>query len=201
MQKKNRKPVRMLILILFYILSSPPVFGRDLVLLKPWQMIQTRYTLIKYKSGEDLVLFDRSVRFGAPEKIGGITADPFQDQDQDQAFARRLEKKVDALFERIQEILDMNKDFEPVNVHLYSDTAALKAAYEGIYPGECRLRAWYRFANNTVYLNVRDVHEGMLAHELAHAVIDHFLTVRPPPQTAEILARYVDTHLERGFVD
>lgn len=201
MRKNVRKPVRMLILTLFYILSSPPVFGQDLVLLKPWQMIRTRYTLIKYKSGEDLDLFDRSVRFGPSQKMGGITAEPDPVQGPDEVFARRLGKKVDAVFERVREILDMNKDFEPVNVHLYSDTAALKAAYEGIYPGECRLRAWYRFANNTVYLNVRDVHEGMLAHELAHAVIDHFLTVRPPPQTAEILARYVDTHLERGFVD
>lgn len=195
MRKNFRKLIRVFLLISFYSFNSLPVFGQDLVLLKPWQMIRTRYTLIKYKSGEDLILFDRSIRFGPFEKMGGIPA------DLDEAFARRLGKKVDAVFERVREILDMNKNFDPVNVHLYSDRAGLKKAYEGIYRGECRLRAWYRFANNTVYLNVRDVHEGMLAHELAHAVIGHFLTVRPPSQTAEILARYVDTHLERGFVD
>ena len=48
---------------------------------------------------------------------------------------------------------------------------------------------------NTVYLNVQDVHEGMLAHELAHAIIDNFMAVRPPRATAEILATYVDKHL------
>ncbi|MEH0019750.1 MAG: hypothetical protein V6Z89_08855 [Desulfobacter sp.] len=35
----------------------------------------------------------------------------------------------------------------------------------------------------------------MLAHEIAHAVVDHYLDVRPPRATAEILARYVDAHL------
>ena len=36
---------------------------------------------------------------------------------------------------------------------------------------------------------------GMLAHEMAHAIIDDFLQVRPPMASAEILARYVDAHL------
>jgi hypothetical protein len=41
---------------------------------------------------------------------------------------------------------------------------------------------------NTIYLNVDDLHEELLAHEMAHAIIDHYLLVRPPPATAEILA-------------
>ena len=37
--------------------------------------------------------------------------------------------------------------------------------------------------------------QGMLAHEMAHSIIDHYLTVRPPKRSAEILARFVDKHL------
>ena len=44
-------------------------------------------------------------------------------------------------------------------------------------------------------MNAEDVHEGMLAHEIAHSIIDHYLLVRPPRATAEILSRYVDAHL------
>jgi len=58
-----------------------------------------------------------------------------------------------------------------------------------------RVRAWYIYEQNTIYINNDDVHEGILAHEMAHAIIDHYLTVRPPKATAEILARYVDKHL------
>jgi hypothetical protein len=30
---------------------------------------------------------------------------------------------------------------------------------------------------------------------MAHSIIDNYLLVRPPKATAEILARYVDSHL------
>jgi hypothetical protein len=46
-------------------------------------------------------------------------------------------------------------------------------------------------------VSVADLHEGMLAHEMAHAIIDHFFAVRPPSSTAEILARYVGKHLDK----
>ena len=36
-----------------------------------------------------------------------------------------------------------------------------------------------------------------MAHEIAHAIIDHYLLIRPPRATAEILAHYVDEHLRR----
>ncbi len=104
--------------------------------------------------------------------------------------------KVDGIFLKAQDILDMKKAFKKVTINIYSNTRELKDAYTSIYKGKCNLRAWYRYSTNTVYLNVEDVHAGMLAHELAHGVIDHFLLVKPPSQTAEILARYVDTHLK-----
>ena len=44
-------------------------------------------------------------------------------------------------------------------------------------------------------IRVQDINEGILAHEMAHAIIDHFFDIRPPRATAEILARYVDKHL------
>ena len=89
----------------------------------------------------------------------------------------------------------MRKIMKKVKINIYHDKEELRDAYQQIYNKTCRLRAWYIFEFNTIYLNVDDVHEGMLAHEIAHSIIDHYLTVRPPSATAEILARYVDGHL------
>ncbi len=108
----------------------------------------------------------------------------------------KITKKVDVLFERVQEILDMRKKMKKVTINIYDNKKQLHDAYSSIYRKSCRIRAWYRYTNNTVYINVDDLHEGMLAHELAHAIIDHYLLVRPPTATAEILARYVDRHLK-----
>ena len=71
----------------------------------------------------------------------------------------------------------------------------LHQAYYNLYNQPKKIRAWYIFELNTIYVSATDINENMLAHEMAHAIIDNFLSVRPPSATAEILARYVDKHL------
>ena len=91
----------------------------------------------------------------------------------------------------------MRKKMKKVTINIYHNKNQLHEAYQEIYLSPCRVRAWYEYRFNTVYINVGDVHEGMLAHEMAHSIIDHYLLVRPPAATAEILARYVDSHLSK----
>lgn len=122
---------------------------------------------------------------------------------------KRFKKRVDALFEKVQEILGMNKKMKKPIVKIYSNKKQLHTAYSSIYGKSYRCyddhcstqssapRAWYIYEYNTIYINVDDVHEGMMAHEMAHSIIDHFLHVRPPKATAEILGRYVERHLHR----
>lgn len=156
-----------------------------------WKNMETKYTIIHYQSFNDLKKFNNKIRYGQDQwglKLLFSSAGPDDLMD-------RVRTKVDTLFERVQEILDMRQKMKKVAVHIYRDKMQLHDAYSRIYEGPCRIRAWYRYKNNTVYINVHDLHEGMLAHELAHAIIDHYLLVRPPVATAEILARYVDSHL------
>ena len=193
-------PKRFYIVFVCFIYLSAfqlPAAADGLIVLKPWHVVRTRFTLIKYKHPDDLAAFHGAVRFGPPKWNKKNNLVNLADKEIETMAAR----KTDAIFMQAQAILDMKKHFNPVNIHLFPNTNALNNAFESIYGAECRLRAWYRFKNNTVYLNVQDLHEGMLAHELAHAIIDHYLTVRPPRQTAEILARYVDSHLDRGFIE
>ncbi len=158
-----------------------------------WQNIETKYTIIRYQSTNDLKKFNYEVKYD-PEHSGlkGLFSSSGPDNLKDKVIT-----KVDVLFERVQKILDMRKKMDKVTINIYENKDQLKDAFFRIYKKQCRIRAWYRYRNNTVYINVKDLHEGMLAHELAHAIIDHYLLVRPPRATAEILARYVDSHLTR----
>ena len=158
-----------------------------------WLSHETRHTILHYKSAEDLKRFNHNIDFSGGDD--GFFVFRFSRDEKD-----TLEKtgdKVDAIFERAQEILDMRKNMQKVVVNIYHDSGALDTAFFQVYRQPCRIRAWYRYWNNTIYINSRDIHAGMLAHELAHAIIDHYMVVRPPRATAEILARYVDEHLER----
>ena len=165
----------------------------------PWQNLETKYTIIYYQSLEDLKKFNKNINYpqGGWGLLKGLFSRPCPDE-----LIDKIGKKVDVLYVRVQEILDMHKKVKKVKIIVYPNKGQLNTAYSEIYKvpslsyeTSSPFRAWYIYEYNTIYLNVDDLHEGMLAHEMAHAIIDHYLLVRPPKATAEILARYVDRHL------
>ncbi len=156
-----------------------------------WQSLETKYTIIHYQSLKDLKKFNHKVDYSPGE--WGLKR-LFSPSDSTKMIDK-FKKKVDVLYERVQDILDMRKRMKKVTINIYQNKKQLRAAYWGIYKKPCKLRAWYIYEYNTIYINVYDLHEGMLAHEMAHSIIDNYLTVRPPGATADILARYVDSHL------
>ena len=140
---------------------------------------------------KDLEQFDARVEYSPGE--GGVKW-MFSDSDPTDS-AGKLARKVDALFERVQEILDMRKKMKRVKINLYPDKRQLAAAYQRLFKKTCGVRSWYLYEFKTIYSNISDIHAGMLAHEMGHHIVDHYLIIRPPRATAEILARYVDKHL------
>ena len=154
------------------------------------QKMVTRYTTLVFDSAADLETFNRAIHFPAENTFAS-----FFSSGGGGSIRQELSRKVDLLFEKVQLILDMRKRMRRVRIRLFADSEQLQRAYKKIYGRRADVRGWYVYDFNTVFLNVSDVHEGILAHELGHAIIDHFLAVRPPRATAEILARYVDKHL------
>ncbi len=163
-----------------------------------WYSLETKYLTLKYENALDLKKFDEKIEFspdtsnfshfsnanrpGGPNRSGELSGE------------KKMANKLDALVEKVQLILDMRKPIN-ITVRIYPDEIALHSAYFEIYKKKKQLRAWYTFESNTIHVNAQDLFAGMLAHEISHAIVDHFLEVKPPRATAEILARYVDRHL------
>ncbi len=157
-----------------------------------WQTANGQKAVIFYQDAEDLVDFNSMIKYPAHTvKQPNISKAP----------ARIVADKVDVIFERAQDILGMHGFVNQIKIRLYKDKGQLEKVYYDIYKAKSNVRAWYTHKELTVYIQLEDLHEGMLAHELAHAVIDHFLMVPPPIETAEILARYVDSKLHSDTVD
>jgi len=154
-----------------------------------WQSFETRYTIIHYKTLEDLGRLNAKIDYSPGEwgfkSLFSGAKDP----------VASIKKKVDAVFEKVQAILDMHGRIQKVVIRIYPDRKRFHEVRYTVGREKHRLQACYVYEQNTIYINNDDVHEGVLAHEMAHAIIDHYLTVRPPRATAEILARYVDKHL------
>ncbi len=155
-----------------------------------FQRIETRYAVIRYETLKDLKKFDRKIDYNPGES----SLKSLFSSSGSKNVIDSSKKKVEALFRRVQEILDMRGKIEKVNINLYRKKRFNEVYYRlaGI---KRRVRSWYIFESKIIYINIDDVHEGILAHEMAHHIIDHYLNVRPPRATAEILARYVDKHL------
>ena len=156
-----------------------------------WQEIETRHAVICYRRLADLTALNARIRY-FPKGVAVTMLAPPANFD---SLSAVLARKVDALYERAQEILDMRRRLPRVTIRVYADRQALGAAFTALFDAPCHLRAWYLFERRSVYVTVEDVNEGMLAHEMGHHIIDHFFKVRPPANTAEILARYIDAHL------
>jgi hypothetical protein len=153
-------------------------------------ILTTKHTILTFNTEDDVATFNDSIRYEAANSLASIFSSPSSSDVQKDVI-----RKVDLLFEKVQLILDMRKPMKKVTVRIHSNEGQLKGSLMQLYQQGNNPRGWYLFENNTVYLNVKDVHEGMLAHELGHAIIDNFLSVRPPKATAEILAKYVDVNL------
>ncbi|WDP91872.1 MAG: hypothetical protein HUN04_20025 [Desulfobacter sp.] len=156
----------------------------------PWKVVKTRYLTLYYRYPSDIEQFDDCIE---PVKhLAGFSS--FSAGEPRTGRFGPLADKVDRLVEKVQLILDMRKPIR-INVRLYPNKRDLHEAYFKLFRKRRQLRAWYLFERNTIYVNVKDLFSGMLAHEVAHAVIDNYMAARPPRATAEILARYVDGHL------
>ena len=159
-----------------------------------WKELITRHTIIKYRSDDDLKKFDKKIDYFNNSSFSGLKT-LFSSSSKMDEFEKRIQDKVDGIFTRVEEILGMRKAMDRVIINIYHNGRDLKKAYYDLYKKEGKLRSWYVYENNTIYINVKDLNEGILAHEMAHSIIDHYLTVRPPAASSEILARYVDRHL------
>jgi hypothetical protein len=158
--------------------------------MEPWLRIESRHTFIHYKTSKDLEKFDKSIDY-TPQKRRAknlFSLKPSKDP------VDSIRQKVDVLFDKVEQLLEMSGKKNKVIIKLFPKKY-FYAVRDRINGKNCRFRAMYIFEQNTVYINVGDVHEGILAHEIAHAIIDNYLSVRPPKTTSEILARHVEENL------
>ncbi|MBN2121394.1 MAG: hypothetical protein JW734_10125 [Candidatus Omnitrophica bacterium] len=91
--------------------------------------------------------------------------------------------RIDRLIKRTQMILDMwPKDFK-VNIYLHRGV---------LQPNRV---AFHDSKSNSLHICVDYASDGVVAHELAHAIIDQYFPLSTPTKMQEILAQYVDRHL------
>jgi len=145
----------------------------------------TRYTTIFYANDGDLHRFARNIGSGMsfmtenPEKNPTVT-----------------KNRVDGIVEAVQRLLDMHPPNLHLSIYIYKNQAELNTAYHRLGLTGAAPPAFYAHLTESVSLSLDTITNGMLAHEIAHAIICFHFGAPPPMRMQEILAQFVDKHLE-----
>lgn len=147
-------------------------------------LLETRYATVVFKNEADLYEFGR--------KLGGPGSMVSRENPNVHAH---IKESVDRIVFRVKVLLDMHPEQMRFTVHLHPTDKGLMEAYKGLGAMGDPPIAFYSHKSRTIHLGVRNMTDGVFAHEVAHAVINFYFTVPPPAQMQEILAQYVDKHL------
>lgn len=167
------------ILLIFALVAAGALY----TIAEEWKKYETNYTVIHYRKDDDLYKFTL--------RTGGFK---FTKEGLDDSIA--LAKfRVDKIMDRVQALLDMYPPGLKIKILSYPDYASLGEQYRGYGNTGKPPIAFYLHKKRTIFLSVDSITDGMLAHEMAHAVINAFFSEPPPKKMQEVLAQYVDRHL------
>ena len=98
---------------------------------------------------------------------------------------------------RTEQILAMNPSSMEIKIKIFRNRRELSQEYVSLFGAVQNYKSFYIHSQDTIYTSMQDISDSVMSHEMAHAVIDNYFQVVPPEKTAELLATYVDSHLER----
>ena len=105
-------------------------------------------------------------------------------------------QRLDKLYNRVQDVLDMHPKTPRIKIKIFKDRDGLNDEFAKIFGKPGDFKSFYVYKHNTIYTSESDIEDSVIIHEIAHAIIDHYFSVIPPEAVGEILASYVDSHLE-----
>ncbi|MFA6355760.1 MAG: HAMP domain-containing protein [Candidatus Omnitrophota bacterium] len=155
-----------------------------------WTTVKSTFCTIFFKDKVDVRRVNERIDtyridFGLSEKPERAS----KDAEGDIAY------KFDLIFFKVQEILDMRPRDLHLNVRIYKGQSDLDRVYVEIFNQDNKFIAFYIFKLNSLFASEEKISANVMAHEIAHCVVDHYFSVLPPSKVAEMIAQYADVHL------
>ena len=168
-----------LLACLFMLVLFSPALGYEL---------KTRYTTIAYDSEHHLRKFNKEVVLGGLSYLlrdrRSITADD------------EIKNKIDVIVERVEAILEMYPKEVKLTISLLPSEDEVQVIYKRKYGKSVDFVSFYSPKDRTIFVSIKDVDLAVLAHEIAHSIIDLYYGVATPSKIHEVLAQYVESHLK-----
>jgi hypothetical protein len=108
----------------------------------------------------------------------------------------KLAYRLDSIFTRVKDILGMHPQNINIKIKIYKNRQEVNAELCYLDRSDEACKSFYLYRYNSVYASEQDISDSIIAHEMAHAVVDNYFSTIPPEKMAEILATNVDEHLD-----
>jgi len=180
-----------ILLSLFFIAAKADCLTDPAVRPDEWDCVKSRYFTIYYKKDADLKSVEKRLRRRTFYMAGMQKPDPLASVDE------KIACRLDVLFQRAKQILDMYPSNMNVRIIVFSTQSELIDEYSAIFRYRDEdIRSFYIFKYDTVYTSEEDICDSIMAHEFAHAISDHYFMVPAPEKVKEMLASHVDESLD-----
>jgi hypothetical protein len=166
------------------------------------QVFKTQRTEIYYSDPSQLRKLEQHFSFSPAENFHQqcfFTPDPVQ-----APLSPGLASKIDGLLARVILILNVcPKKPNSLRIILLPNGKEVRQRWLALEPflhdrpifGYGSLSAFYEPRGRTIFLSLADLHAGVLAHEMAHFILNESFSRHPPAPLQEEWAQYVEANL------
>jgi hypothetical protein len=164
------------------------------------ECLSTGRAKIVYNSPVDLQEINR--RLNSSPLASVSQQDSVSSPVQDPAAAQ-LVAKIDGLLSKVAGVLRLDlQNYPPVTIRFLQDGRQVTKLFHLFQPSSARplfgygsLPAFYEPRSRTIIVSLQDVHEGILAHEMAHFFLCSGRFPAPPEYYQEDMARHVEARV------
>lgn len=114
-----------------------------------------------------------------------------------QDLREMLAEIVDTIFLETSDILDIHVYTFKAQIHFLESQQDISAMLFKLVRQSIRESSFYFPENKTIYISAQDIDLGILGHEIAHAIINHYFVVPIPEKAQEVLSGYVEYNLKK----
>ena len=103
--------------------------------------------------------------------------------------------KTEAVVEKAETVLDMLPDNFHFTLVLLPTAEDIARIFYQKYHKNVNYLSYYSLSEKTIYISVDDANLHILAHEIGHAIVDHYFKIRPPYNIHELMAQFTEKHI------
>lgn len=174
-----KKILLLCLLSLFFLQCSPA-----------WAL-SSKYFDVTLKGGVDGLTLAKKLNINYFRHIETIT------NDDNPASEGMLGRALDSLFLEVSDILDIHIYSLKINLEVFPTRDFVNKEILRCSGKVLDMPSFYYYEKNTIYISEADLRTGMLAHEVAHAIISHYFVIPPPERAQEILSGYVEYSINK----